>query len=63
VILGGFNSAPGAVIGCVLLGVMESFFGGYVSTAFKNSFSFVIIVAVLMVRPTGLFASPGVKKV
>jgi branched-chain amino acid transport system permease protein len=63
VILGGFNSAPGAVVGCVLLGVMESFFGGYVSTAFKNSFSFVIIVAVLMVRPTGLFASPGVKKV
>jgi branched-chain amino acid transport system permease protein len=63
VILGGFNSAPGAVVGCLLIGLIESLFGGYVSTAFKDSFSFVIIVAVLMLRPNGIFAAPGVKKV
>lgn len=63
VILGGFNSAPGAVLGCLLLGLIESFFGGYVSTGLKNSFSFLIIVAVLMIRPNGLFTRAGVKKV
>ncbi len=54
-ILGGFNSLPGAVVGCLLIGVLESLFAAYVSTAFKDTFAFGIIIAVLMVRPQGLF--------
>jgi branched-chain amino acid transport system permease protein len=54
-ILGGFNSLPGAVAGCLLVGVLESLFAAYVSTAFKDAFAFCIIIAVLMLRPQGLF--------
>jgi len=54
-ILGGFNSLPGAVAGCLLIGVLESLFAAYVSTAFKDTFAFGIIIAVLMARPQGLF--------
>jgi branched-chain amino acid transport system permease protein len=54
-ILGGFNSLPGAVAGCLLIGVLESLFAAYVSTAFKDTFAFGIIIAVLMLRPQGLF--------
>ena len=54
-ILGGFNSLPGAVIGCLVIGVVENLFGAYVSTAFKDAFAFGIIVVVLMARPAGLF--------
>ncbi len=54
-ILGGFNSLPGAVVGCLVIGVVENLFGAYVSTAFKDAFAFGIIVVVLMARPAGLF--------
>ncbi len=62
-IIGGFNSMPGAVLGCLLVGVAETFFGGYVSSAFKDAFAFVAIVAVLMLRPAGLFGSSRIRKV
>jgi branched-chain amino acid transport system permease protein len=53
-ILGGLNSLPGAIVGGLLLGVAESLAGGYVSIAFKNTFAFLIIILVLLVRPEGL---------
>lgn len=62
-IIGGFNSMPGVVLGCLLVGVAETFFGGYVSNAFKDAFAFLAIVAVLMFRPTGLFGRAGIVKV
>lgn len=62
-IIGGFNSMPGAVLGCLLVGVAETFFGGYVSSAFKDAFAFVAIVAVLMLRPNGLFGGARIRKV
>lgn len=62
-LLGGFNSLPGAVAGGVLIGVLESLFGAYVSTAFKDSFAFLLILCVLMFKPTGLFGISGPKKV
>jgi branched-chain amino acid transport system permease protein len=54
-IMGGFNSLPGAILGGLFLGVAEVFFAAYVSTAFTDSFAFLIIIAVLMFRPNGLF--------
>lgn len=62
-ILGGFNSLPGAVAGGMVVGIIEVLFGALASTAYKDSFSFVLIVAVLMFRPTGLFSRVKVKKV
>jgi branched-chain amino acid transport system permease protein len=62
-ILGGFNSLPGAVIGCLVIGVVENLFGAYVSTAFKDAFAFGIIVVVLMARPAGLFTRTAGTKV
>jgi len=62
-ILGGFNSLPGAVIGCLVIGLLENFFAAYASTAFKDTFAFGIIVLVLMFRPQGLFTRRIGKKV
>jgi branched-chain amino acid transport system permease protein len=62
-ILGGFNSLPGAVVGCLVIGVVENLFAAYVSTAFKDTFAFAIIIVVLMFRPQGLFTRRIAKKV
>lgn len=62
-VLGGLDSLPGVVIGGLVLGVVENLFGGYVSTAFKSTVAFVIIVAVLLVRPEGLLGRKFVRRV
>ncbi len=54
-VLGGIDSMPGAAAGGLLLGVIEAVFGGYVSVRFKTTLAFVIIIAVLIIRPEGLF--------
>lgn len=53
-VLGGLNSLPGAVLGGLILGVAESLAGGYLAIEFKSTLAFVLIVAVLLVRPEGL---------
>ncbi len=53
-VLGGLNSLPGAVVGGLVLGVAESLAGGYLAIEFKSTLAFVLIVAVLLVRPEGL---------
>ena len=53
-VMGGLDSPPGAVIGGVVLGVLESLLAGYVSVAFKSTLAFLLIVLVLMARPEGL---------
>ncbi len=53
--LGGFGSLGGAVIGGLLLGVAEQYFGAYINTALIDITAYLIIVAVLVVRPAGLF--------
>jgi branched-chain amino acid transport system permease protein len=62
-ILGGFNSLPGAVVGCLVIGVVENLFVAYVSTAFRDTFAFGIIILVLMFRPQGLFTRRIAQKV
>jgi branched-chain amino acid transport system permease protein len=62
-VLGGIVSLPGAVAGGLVLGLGENLIGGYISTSFKDSFSFLLIVAILLVRPTGLFGKVVKKKV
>ncbi len=53
--LGGFGSIGGAVVGGLLLGVAEQYFGAYVNTALIDITAYLVIVAVLVIRPAGLF--------
>lgn len=62
-VLGGFTSMPGAILGGILLGIMENFVGFYISSQFKNAFPFLIILVVLMVRPQGILGQLRRKKV
>lgn len=62
-VLGGMTSLPGAVFGAYMLGIIENLFGGYISIEFKSVVAFAIIVLVLCVKPSGLFARHYVKKV
>jgi len=55
--LGGFGSLPGAVLGGLILGVMELVLGAYLSTAFIDISAYVIVIAVLLLRPTGCSAA------
>jgi branched-chain amino acid transport system permease protein len=53
-VLGGIGNVPGAMVGGVVLGVLESLGAGYLSAQWKNVFAFVVLVALLLFRPTGL---------
>lgn len=53
-VLGGIDSMPGAAVGGLLLGILETVFAAYVSVKFKTTLAFLIIIAVLVVRPEGL---------
>lgn len=53
--LGGLGSGVGAVAGGVLLGLIETFTAGYVSSAYKDAVPFVLVLVILVVRPRGLF--------
>jgi len=62
-VVGGMTSLPGAVLGAYIIGIIEHLFGGYVSIEFKSVVAFAIIVLVLCIKPSGLFARHYVKKV
>jgi branched-chain amino acid transport system permease protein len=56
VILGGLGSIPGATIGGFILAFMEELGAGYVSSGFRDGMGFLLIIAILLLKPTGLFA-------
>lgn len=61
--LGGFGSLWGAVAGGLLLGVAEQLLGGYVSTKLIDIAAYLMIIAVLVLRPVGLFGQAAVVRV
>ncbi|MFQ6058875.1 MAG: branched-chain amino acid ABC transporter permease [Anaerolineae bacterium] len=61
-ILGGIGNIPGAMVGGMLLGIIETLATGYVSDAWKNAIAFFILVLILIVRPTGLLGERVVEK-
>lgn len=62
-ILGGIGNIPGTMLGGVLLGFVESLGAGFISSKYKDAFAFIILIIVLLVKPTGLFGSKEVEKV
>ena len=62
-ILGGLGSGPGAVLGGVLLGIIEAMGAGYVSSAYKDAIAFVVILAVLFFLPGGLLGRRSADRV
>lgn len=62
-ILGGLGSGFGAIAGGLILGVVEAFAAGYLSSAYKDALSFVIILLVLFFMPSGLFGKRGTDRV
>ena len=53
-ILGGLGSIPGAIVGGMVLGVSEAFAAAFISSAYKDVISFLLMILVLLVRPEGL---------
>ena len=54
-IIGGFGGPIGAALGGLLLGVLEAFAAGYISSGYKNAIAFVVLLLFLLFRPGGLF--------
>jgi len=62
-ILGGLGSGPGAVLGGLLLGLIEALSAGYVSSAYKDVIAFAIILVVLVLLPSGLLGRRSAERV
>ena len=62
-VVGGFGSLPGAIVGGLVIGVIESLSGFYLPEGFKDVAAYIVVLIMLMVRPNGLFGERLVKKV
>ena len=62
-VLGGIGSLPGAMLGGVLIGLVEAFWAAYFTAEYKDVAAFSILVLVLIFRPTGLLGQPEAEKV
>ena len=62
-IVGGFGSLPGAIIGGLIVGLVEQFAGLYLPPGFSDMSAYVILLLMLMIRPEGIFATMQKKKV
>jgi len=62
-IAGGLGSIPGAIVGGLFIGVVELFCAAYISATYKDVFAFIILIAVLLLRPRGFFGEKVAEKV
>jgi len=62
-ILGGLGSIPGAIVGGLVFGVLEAVSAGYVSSSYTPAIAFIIMMVVLMVKPSGIVGEVTVEKV
>ncbi len=62
-VFGGIGSIPGAVIGAFLIGIVENIIKGIGWTTFSDAFTFVLLIVILMVKPTGIFGEKNTDKV
>lgn len=62
-VVGGFGSIPGAIVGGLIIGLVEAFAGFYLPEGFKDVAAYIVVLLVLMIRPSGIFAEMRRKKV
>jgi branched-chain amino acid transport system permease protein len=62
-VLGGLGFGTGAVVAGFIIGIVESFSAGFISSGFKDAIALVILILVLFIKPSGLFGSEEVGKV
>lgn len=63
IILGGFGKIEGAVLGGIVLGVVETMLAAYVSPMFKDGFAFLVVVLILLIRPQGILGETTSQRV
>ena len=61
IVLGGFGSVKGAIVGCILIGLIESF-SVLITDSYKDAIVFLVLIIVLVVRPTGIFGEKIAEK-
>jgi branched-chain amino acid transport system permease protein len=62
-VLGGIGSIRGAMFGGILLGLVESLGGSYISSEYKDAYAFILLIIVLLVKPGGIFGKAELEKV
>jgi branched-chain amino acid transport system permease protein len=62
-VLGGIGNIPGAMVGGLLLGVIETLVSGYLSSTYRDAIAFVLLIVILLYKPTGLFGVSQTEKV
>ncbi len=62
-VLGGIGSVPGAMLGGLLIGLIEAFWSGYFTVEYKDVAAYSILILVLIFRPSGLLGKPDIEKV
>ena len=62
-VLGGIGILPGAVVGGIILGVIEALVSGFISSTFRDAAAFAILILVLLIKPSGLFGKNVNEKV
>ncbi|MFW6083005.1 MAG: branched-chain amino acid ABC transporter permease, partial [Chloroflexota bacterium] len=62
-IIGGIGSLQGAFVGGLLLGVFEALMSGFVSSAYRDAFTYGLVIIILIVRPMGIFGRQVAEKV
>ena len=63
VILGGLDSIGGAIIGGLIIGLLETFTGGYLSPSLRDVIPYIVLVFILLIRPYGLFGLVEIERV
>ena len=54
-VVGGFGSLPGAIVGGIIVGITENLGAAYISASHKDIYAFLLLILVLMFKPSGLF--------
>jgi branched-chain amino acid transport system permease protein len=63
IILGGLDSIGGAIIGGIIIGLLETFTGGYLSPSLRDVVPYIVLVLILLIKPYGLFGLKEIERV
>ena len=61
--LGGIGSISGAVAGGFVIGIIESLGAGYISSGYRDAYAFIVMIVILVIRPSGIFGAKHIDKV